>query len=159
MNADAFTWRWTQPLKDSLLFVQATSVIVVYLYQLFDLTRTTPFYFSFCFLGEVSNVLILLLSFLFFFLLLASLLLCTFRSSLVGWCEQRFQYSGLGHLHLEFDIRVPTWWENVSVMLNLVISSGKVHKSVYLIFIFVLIVIAFNIATTAIIVIILHNEN
>lgn len=44
-------------------------------------------------------------------------------------------------------------------MLNLVISSGKVHKSVYLIFIFVLIVIAFNIATTAIIVIILHNEN
>lgn len=141
-------------------------VIVVYLCQLFDLTKTTPFYLSICFLGEVSNVLILLLLLLFYFLLLASLLLCTFCSFLVGCIHNlmSLQYSGLGHLHLGFDIRVPTWWVCVSdaKFCHFIPKeeSEKVHKSVCLIFIiFVIIVIAFNIATIAIIVIILHNEN
>lgn len=30
MNADACTWRWTQPSKDPVLFVQVTSVIEVF---------------------------------------------------------------------------------------------------------------------------------
>lgn len=104
------------------------------------------------------NIIIIIL--FFFFLLLASLLLCTFCSSLVV-CIHNFmslQYSGLGHPS-PYMVRKCVSDAKFSHFIPKE-ESEKVHKSVCLIFIiFVLIVIAFNIATTAIIVIILHNEN